>query len=55
MVRSRRDVGATGRRATLQVRLSSGKDGNDCQAAMLVTMVLFKNTLEFVNPPFFKR
>ena len=55
MVRSRRDVGATGRRATLQVRLSSGEEGNDRQAVMLVTMVLFKNTLELVNPPLFKK
>ena len=53
MVRSKRVVGTTGRRATLQVRLSSGEEGNDRQAVMLVTMVLFKNTLEFVNPPLF--
>lgn len=55
MVRSKRVVGTTGRRATLQVRLSSGEEGNDRQAVMLVTMVLFKNTFEFVNPPLFKR
>lgn len=34
MIRSRRAVGAAGRRVTLQVRLSSGEDGNDCQAVV---------------------
>lgn len=32
MIRSRRAAGAAGRRVTLQVRLSSGEDGNDRQA-----------------------
>ena len=34
MIRSRRAVGAAGRRGTLQVRLSSGEDGNDRQAVV---------------------
>lgn len=53
--RSRRDSGAAGRTAALQVRWKSIEDGNDCQAVMLVAVMLFKNAIEFFDPLLFKR